>query len=222
VLTVKAVFFDLDDTLYDRESLVRQVVHELHAAFGTHLAGVSEVAFVHKLLTLDNHGYSDKAALFQTVASEWRLGADIGEAMLQRFLAMLAGNCRLPEDARMTLCTLREHGKKLGVITNGGTVTQQAKIESLGLPPLVDAILISEAEGVRKPDPAIFLRACRRVGVDPGESVFVGDNPEADIAGAQNAGLKPVLMQVSYRSVALPDVIAVDKLSDILPLCIGR
>ena len=54
----------------------------------------------------------------------------------------------------------------------------------------MDAILISEAEGLRKPDAAIFCRAAERVGARPGECLFVGDNPEADIFGAHAAGMK--------------------------------
>ena len=67
---------------------------------------------------------------------------------------------------------------------------KRRNIEALGLEPLVDAILISEAEGLRKPDAAIFFRAAERAGARPEECLFVGDNPEADILGAHGAGMK--------------------------------
>jgi putative hydrolase of the HAD superfamily len=57
---------------------------------------------------------------------------------------------------------------------------------------LVDIVLISEQEQVRKPDPRIFARAAERLGVRTQECVFVGDNPQADICGAHQVGMKTV------------------------------
>ena len=65
-----------------------------------------------------------------------------------------------------TLHHLRNAGVRLGIVTNGAAVVQQAKIEQLGLSALVDAVLISEREGVRKPNPEIFYRAVARLGVE--------------------------------------------------------
>jgi putative hydrolase of the HAD superfamily len=52
--------------------------------------------------------------------------------------------------------------------------------------------LISEVEGVRKPDVEIFVRASHNLNVKPYESVFIGDHPEVDILGARNAGMKSI------------------------------
>jgi putative hydrolase of the HAD superfamily len=67
---------------------------------------------------------------------------------------------------------------------------QEAKISRLGVSGLMDVVLISEHEGVRKPDAEIFHRALGRLGVSPSDAWFVGDNPEDDIAGAAAAGLR--------------------------------
>ena len=50
--------------------------------------------------------------------------------------------------------------------------------------------MISEAEGLRKPDPAIFLRAADWLHVEPSQCLFVGDNPVVDILGAHAAGMR--------------------------------
>src|SRR4029450_665152 len=67
---------------------------------------------------------------------------------------------------------------------------QEAKISRLGVSGLMDVVLISEREGVRKPDAEIFHRALGRLGVSPSDAWFVGDNPEDDVAGAAAAGLR--------------------------------
>lgn len=53
-------------------------------------------------------------------------------------------------------------------------------------------MLISEAEGLRKPETALFLRAADRLGVAPAQCLFVGDNPVADVMGAMKAGMRAV------------------------------
>jgi FMN phosphatase YigB (HAD superfamily) len=52
--------------------------------------------------------------------------------------------------------------------------------------------MVSEADGVRKPDPEIFLRAAAQLETGADEVVFLGDNPQADIAGAQRCGMKAI------------------------------
>ncbi|MFT4192684.1 MAG: HAD family hydrolase, partial [Comamonas sp.] len=67
-----------------------------------------------------------------------------------------------------------------------------------GLAPLLDAILVSEAEGVHKPDPLIFQRALRALGLAAHEAVHVGDHPVNDVAGAHAAGLRTVWLRDNY------------------------
>ena len=120
-----------------------------------------------------------------------------------------------------TLQTLRKHGKKLGIITNGATKLQQQKLDALGISELFDTILISETEGVRKPDPLIFARAVGRCGVSASEAVFVGDHPDVDVMGALAAGLIPIWKFVPYW-MPVEGVATVRTLIDILPLCLNE
>ena len=74
----------------------------------------------------------------------------------------------------------------MGLITNGAVDSQQPKIDGLGIARYFDTMLISEAEGVAKPDAEIFRRATDNLGVSPDQAVMIGDNPEADIRGAKS------------------------------------
>ena len=81
---------------------------------------------------------------------------------------------------------------KLGLITSGSVRMQSRKLECLALRPMFDTILISEGEGIHKPDRQIFCRALERFSADPRRAVFVGDHPEVDVAGARAAGMQAV------------------------------
>jgi putative hydrolase of the HAD superfamily len=88
---------------------------------------------------------------------------------------------------------LRQSGYRTGVVSNADGRVAMA-IEHAGLAPYLDVIVDSGVFGIEKPDPRIFLHACERLGVEPGNAMFVGDVYEIDVVGARNAGLSPVLI----------------------------
>ncbi len=81
---------------------------------------------------------------------------------------------------------------RLGVVTNGYSSLQHDKIEKAGLSRFFAGVWVSKSVGIEKPHTQIFEVAIQFFGCEPCEAVFVGDTPEADIAGAQAAGLNPV------------------------------
>ena len=75
---------------------------------------------------------------------------------------------------------------------------QHAVMERLGLLPLIDDLLISEAAGVAKPDPRFYALALARLGVEAPEALFVGDSPANDIAGPQAAGMRAAYLPTGH------------------------
>jgi putative hydrolase of the HAD superfamily len=219
---IKAVFFDLDGTLYDRDALVRELVCAQFDAFSGDLQGISRERFVSQVLEMDDHGYGEKEKGYQRAVATWQLDPALAGRLCTHFWSAYDQHCHLSPDTATTLDTLLAHGKRLGVITNGGTTRQRGKLAALGLADRFDVVLISEADGVRKPAPEIFQRALQRCGVDASESAFVGDHPETDIGGARNAGLLPIWRHVSYWPPVAEDTLTVHRLVDILPTCLSR
>ena len=226
---IRAVFFDLDGTLYDRDAFVADLFAEQFEVFRTELETVGKEPFVHRMIELDDHGHGSKKEIYKRAIEEWRLDSTVADRLCEHFWSDYDGRykvdpavlrLRLPEDTRVTLESLKAHRKKIGVITNGGTVRQQHKIELLGISSILDAILISESEGVRKPETEIFRRALARCGVAAGEAIFVGDHPEADVAGAKRAGLVAVWKFVPYWTLTTENVPTVHNLQEVLPLCL--
>jgi REG-2-like HAD superfamily hydrolase len=99
---------------------------------------------------------------------------------------------------------VRTRGMKVAIVSNWD-VHLRPLLADLGATAWLDAIVISAEEQLEKPDPRIFLRACARLGVEPGAAVHVGNDPDDDVAGASAAGCAALLIG---RDVADFDVLA--------------
>jgi putative hydrolase of the HAD superfamily len=218
---IQAVFFDLDGTLYDRDEAILRMIEEQFDAFREELGNIEKFDFVERLVDLDGRGHDRKPQLHHILTAEFGLGSDLADRLEIYFRAHYPRHCRVSADTLTTLDTLRAHHKKLGIITNGPTKWQSRKIESMGIRSFFDSILISETEEIQKPDSRIFARALDRCGVIASESMFVGDHPRADIAGARAAGLLAVWKRMPYWEVP-SDVQRINQLSEILPLILDE
>jgi HAD superfamily hydrolase (TIGR01662 family) len=93
------------------------------------------------------------------------------------------------EGAIATLGVLRERGYRLALLTNGSALFQRRKLQRFALEPLFELILIEGELGYGKPDARVFQAALDHFDVEPGDAWMIGDNLEADIAGAQQLGI---------------------------------
>jgi putative hydrolase of the HAD superfamily len=99
----------------------------------------------------------------------------------------------IPPDVFDVLRKLRQAGFLLGIVSNR-THPLTAELEGFGLNDYVDLTLTAGEVNSWKPDTGIFLEAILRLQVKPEEVLYVGDNYYADVIGARNAGLRPVLL----------------------------
>lgn len=216
---LKAVFFDLDGTLYDRDGLVDVLLASQYDAFASELCGITREQFLRDARAMDDHGYGIKETGYCNLVRLWGGQDSLAQRLIGHFWEHYDEHCRLTHDVRTTLDELRKRGLKLGVITNGAGLRQRRKISALGLDDTFDTILVSAEEGVRKPDAEIFRRGLERCAVAASESVFVGDHPVADVQGAHRAGLFAVWKRVSYWTAVIPDIPDIGQLTELLELC---
>ncbi|MGE0622434.1 MAG: HAD family hydrolase [Pseudomonadales bacterium] len=191
---VPGVLFDLDQTLIDRSGSIRAYARLL---FSEHAArfDVGEEDFVRRFVMLDGNGYVTRPEFFGRLADAFP-GSGLGPEVLE---AHFYGNVweapRVMPGAVEGLRVLREAGVPVGIVTNGGTANQTKKVERSGLAELIDGCFVSEALGVRKPDPRIFEIAAEAIGIDSRQSWFVGDHPLFDICGSHAVGFRTVWLQ---------------------------
>jgi putative hydrolase of the HAD superfamily len=123
------------------------------------------------------------------------LGAGAAGAGSEELTAALLASLRFEAyaDAAPALRRLRAAGIRLAVLSNWD-VSLHERLAETGLAGLVDAAVASAEVGCAKPDPRIFAVALARLGVDPPSAWHVGDSPDADVAGARAAGVRPILI----------------------------
>ncbi|NLD88040.1 MAG: HAD family hydrolase [Clostridiales bacterium] len=98
------------------------------------------------------------------------------------------------DDMTDSVMYLKNKGYKLGIITNGPIGMQNAKMDTLGedFRAMFDIIIVSADFGVHKPDPSIFSFACAELGFETNECVYVGDHPRNDVEGARGSGMHTI------------------------------
>jgi putative hydrolase of the HAD superfamily len=99
----------------------------------------------------------------------------------------------VPPEVPETLAALKSAGYHLAVVSNRNKPYQE-QLEMLGLADFFEFSLAAGEVDSWKPDPEIFRHAVKRLGIQPCQAVYVGDNYYADVVGAQRAGLCAVLL----------------------------
>ncbi len=213
----QVILFDLDDTLLDRDASLDPFLREQYRQYK--LDPLPFETYRARFRQLDQRGYADRYEVFQTLISEFALPVSIEEAVAD-FRKNAWKDAQLFAGTLDVLHQLRARGNRLGMITNGSLDVQQTKLIRSGLSSLMDVILIAEQEQVEKPDPQIFIRAAKQLGVRVAECVFVGDNPKTDVAGACRVGMITIWLK---RFLPWPDslsIIPAQTISDLRELLI--
>ena len=227
-MTRRAVFFDLGGTLLvmRRDRIISMIMsdagysvtpEEVHSAYfgvepkwlrdyGNRNTTPSEAEESYRLLDLlvfnslfPGRSKAEAARASGLMRSRW--------PEVQRSVAL-----ELYPDAWPTLERLKKDGYALALVSNAPPDTTKT-IEALGLPKLIPTIVISGVVGVSKPNPEIFRIALRSAGVEPGETLHVGDLYDADVQGARNAGIEGVLIdrEGSYGNTDCPKIDSLDE-----------
>ena len=213
---MKAVLFDLDRTLLDRDAAVAGFAGQIWAGSGTQDDDQS-VRFVSRMIQLDARGRGDKRAMFGSLVAEF-LPMDDAEALRVKFELTFPATVTPFDDAQPLLEALRRQGVQTGVVSNGRANFQRAKLAHSGLLPLLDVVVISEAAGCKKPDPRIFRLALDALGCPAEAAIFVGDSEETDVRGAKSAGMFAVLRRYATDNFATEAQAEIASLSGLLPI----
>lgn len=186
---MKAVLFDLDNTLYDARQYFL-------GAFGDVSEYVSKKYNLHKqdiyntLVKLWEEKTSMYPSLFNDLLNPFHLDQSACEDIL-RIFNRYSGKLELYPNVIPTLNVLRERDYKLGIITDGNVERQKRKIELLKLEPLFDIVVYTK-EVEAKPSSSPFLVALRKLGVNAADALYVGDNPLLDFKGAKETGIRTI------------------------------
>ena len=155
-----------------------------------------------------------------------RLGLSVEEdvllAAMDGYATAVAGWSAVFPDSRDTLVLLREHGYRLGLLSNTWWAAEwhNADLAAHGLADLLDEVVYTSDLQHSKPHPSVFAEIARRLGVEPATAVMIGDRQIDDVSGAKAVGMRGIWRRNAYgfpTSPVEPDAI-VDRLSELPPL----
>ncbi len=203
-VSVKTVFFDLDETLIEHTRTGPELLHHVYTSRNDVLPGVDELRFGKVLWEHANAlwrrmfdpGVTGEAALvemFRLTLRDLNRDPSQAESMRDAFMQAVLSSTRPSPGAKETVARLHADNVATGIITNGYAYLQLAKIRHHGYEDLFETIVVSETAGAHKPAQRIFGLALAQTGAAPKDAWHVGDNVENDIAGAERAGLTSVL-----------------------------
>lgn len=217
---IKAVLFDLDGTLLDRDESVKRFIDCQYNRLNSFVGHIPKENYIKRFIELDQRGYVWKDKVYQQLVEEYQITEISWEELLKDYIAEFKNHCVPFSNLITTLEKLKSLNLRLGMITNGRGQFQLDNIMTLGIEKYFDSILISEWEGIKKPDPEIFNRALKQLEVSAHQSIFVGDHPENDVKAAQCVGMKGIWkMNIQWDQVEADCII--NDLAEI-PLIIRR
>jgi putative hydrolase of the HAD superfamily len=185
----KAALFDLDGTLIDRVAAFGRVAGALHDEELAIQAVISRDDFVELMVVWDEDGNAPREDVYGLILQYWP-GVTRSLQELLAFHNRTQPISTLPDERVVAfLRELHATGMPWGVITNGGS-TQRPKVASSGFDDIVPFVVVSGEVGYEKPDPRIYQDGLKQLGgISAADTLFVGDNVETDIGGAQSAGM---------------------------------
>jgi putative hydrolase of the HAD superfamily len=195
---LKAVLFDIDDTLFPTTEFARRARRNAVRAMIDAGLDLPEEPVVAELEEVIGEFSSNYEHHYDKLVRRLRL-----EGLTRRRTALIvAAGVAAYHDTKMReiapfedvpplLGDLRDAGVRLGVITHGWSVKQAEKLVRLGLIPFLEpnAIFISDELGISKPNPKLYAIALEEMGLFGEEAMYVGDSPEHDIAPPQSLGM---------------------------------
>jgi putative hydrolase of the HAD superfamily len=216
---IKAIIFDLDNTILDRTHTFKNFINAFLQAYFDHLDSTQEI--FERIILLDQDGYKDKIELFSELLEElpWKINPEMSQ-LLNYYNMEYVKNAILMDQAREVIQHIRKK-HKTGLITNGKTLIQYGKIDQLQLRDEFDLIIVSEEAGIKKPDPRIFEMALKKLNLRPDECIYIGDHPSNDIEGAANSGMNTIWMKVNQpwnNALKVKPLYTIDKLSALFEL----
>ena len=200
---LKAIFFDIDDTLYSSSEFAAMArLNGVKAMIkaGLHMELKECLVIINRIVAKKNSNYNYLFDdLLKTVGRERYTGSHPSILIAAAVVAYhhTKSTWLKPYPDVMEVLKILAHSTPLtlGVISSGYTIKQAEKLYRCGVAKYInpDAIFFSESLGVNKPRKEFFSIPCKAIGVKPPEAMYVGDRPESDIRPAKALGMVGVL-----------------------------
>jgi putative hydrolase of the HAD superfamily len=226
---IKAVFFDLYHTLVTYEPPQEELEAKALKELGVNIRPealrrpiVAADEFIYNEIArrpLSHRSQEEKMALYiryqETVLREAGIKCD------QKLVLGLLGkmqqtkmNLVLFDDVAPALTDFKNRGITLGLISNVEQDITET-LTRLGLSSWLEIVVTSQDAGFNKPQPEIFQEALRQAGVRPPEAIYIGDQYQVDVIGANGAGMKGILIDRNGYNASITDCPCIKNLMEV-------
>jgi putative hydrolase of the HAD superfamily len=206
-MTYKHLFFDLDHTLWDFETNSKETLQELFALHRLNETITADFELFYQKYSFHNkrlwhrynHGFIRQDELrwkrmWHTLL-EFKIGDEnLSKQLSQHYLEILPTKKALFPHTREILQYLTNKNYQLHLITNGFEKVQWRKLENANISHYFSTVITSETACCLKPQKEIFDYAINKAGCCYTECIMLGDNLDADILGAMNAGMDTIFV----------------------------
>ncbi len=224
----KHLFFDLDHTLWDFDANAKETLTEVYALFELEQKGVVPFEDFYKLYKIHNEILWDRyhkgfvtgeelkwKRMWRTLL-EFKIGDEpLAKEMSEKFLGILPTKKLLFPNTIEVLDYLLDKNYQLHLITNGFENTQWKKLNNSGLNIYFTHVVTSEGSNSIKPHKEIFDYALNKAGAELHHSIMLGDNLDADIQGAINAGMDNIFVNHLHTTTTLQPTYTITDLSEL-------
>ena len=206
------IFFDIDETLINQKKAEAAAAARLLAAYGDLLDRSCSAAEFCRIWRALREKYAPEFLAGKVSVAEQRrcrmrglfalygrrLSVREADRLIEFYESHYRDSWALFDDVLPALQSL--DGYRCGIISNGSSRQQKAKIQKTGIGNFFDTIVVSEDIGVAKPHPGIFWTACRRAGAWPQQCYHVGDRLDHDALASRAAGMRSFWLCRDHRS----------------------
>lgn len=154
---IKAILFDLDGTILDRESSLNNFIDDQYDKFINYLKHIEMITFKNKFIELDKNGYVWKDKVYAQLIDYFNINHLTPDVFLNDYTTNFWKNCLPYPNLYKTLKILTANNYKLGIVTNGKFPFQYNNIKSLKIEEYMDIILVSEKKKLKNLTP-LFLK----------------------------------------------------------------
>ena len=208
----KCVFFDLDRTLWDFESNATETLKELFVKYELYKLTDNSQSFIDIYAIINRRLWAEyssgnitkeKLRHMRFYLALKHFGVDdheIGKAMDVDYIETCPQKTLLFPYTKEILEYLSKKKYKLYILTNGFPEVQARKLENTGIGNYFDAVITSEDAGYQKPNVRIFQYALSIAKVPVKKCIMIGDDWDADICGAKNAGINQIFFN-PYKKI---------------------
>lgn len=213
-MNIRCITFDLDDTLWDCAPVIHRAEQRFHAWLAAHYPRITRYLGLEAMIQHRQDWFGLRPHLhhdFTTLRKQWlaalaqEYGYDAGLVEPGFRIFWEARNQVQPyDDVLETLDLLKRH-HVIGAITNGN-----ADVHHIGIGHYFDFVVTAARAGAAKPSPQIFMTALDEAGVAATEALHVGDDPERDVVGAAQVGMRTAWVNgrdQPWQGTVLPDLV---------------